>query len=105
MGRRELIACLLLVCVLLVLNVVNYSRMVRTGQSMQLVVETAAQRISVNAAGLEEFVDLPGIGPVLADRIIKYRLRKGGFESLEELKNVKGVGDKVFEKILPYIML
>lgn len=105
MGRRELIACVLLVLVLLAFNAVSYLRMAQAKRSMQLVVETSAIKLSINAAGPDDLVDLPGIGPVLADRIIAYRLQRGGFDSLEELKNVKGVGDKLFEKILPHIRL
>lgn len=55
--------------------------------------------IDINTAAKEELTSLAGIGPAKAEAIIKHRKAKGPFKSLDELKNVEGIGDKIFEKI------
>ena len=65
----------------------------------------AFKKISLNTASLEELCQLKGIGPVLAQRIIDYRQAHGLFQKLEELKNIKGIKDKTFEKIRDYLCL
>jgi DNA uptake protein ComE-like DNA-binding protein len=57
---------------------------------------------SADSAGLEQ---LPGIGPVLAARIIKYRNKLGGFYALEQVGEVYGLPDSVFERIKPLLQL
>lgn len=61
--------------------------------------------IRINSATKVEFEGLPGIGPSLAERIIQYRDQIGGFRSVEELKQVRGVGEKLFEKIRDRVQL
>jgi competence protein ComEA len=50
--------------------------------------------VSLNGATQEELERLPGVGPVLAGRIIEYRQNRQGFRSLDELANVQGIGTK-----------
>ena len=60
--------------------------------------------VDLNSAGKEELVLLPEIGPALADRILEYRAASGGFRSKDELLRVKGIGEKQFAKIEPFLL-
>ena len=65
----------------------------------------AGHRIDINRANEIELIQLPGIGPVTAKRIIEYRKQRGSFTTLESLKEVKGIGNKTLEKMKPFIMI
>ena len=60
--------------------------------------DAAGGMVNINTAGSEQLQTLTGIGPALAERIISYREQNGAFMSIEEIKNVSGIGDKTFEK-------
>lgn len=53
--------------------------------------------VNINTATLEQLDTLPGVGEATANKIITYREENGGFKTIEDLKNVKGIGDKKFE--------
>lgn len=59
----------------------------------------STQTININKATEKEFETLPGIGPSLASKIIEYRNQNGKFGSIEDIKNVNGIGDNKYEKI------
>lgn len=61
--------------------------------------------ISINKASKEELMTLSGIGESKANSIISYRNEHGGFKSLEEIKNIKGIGNNIFDKIKDNITL
>ena len=56
-------------------------------------------KISLNTATLDELMMLPGIGEAKAEAIIKYREEVGAFQNIEELKEVNGIGDAIFDQI------
>jgi len=59
--------------------------------------------LDLNRATEQDVDALPGIGPKLAERIMKYRQSVGAFHSLDELREVKGIGNKKFERIRPLV--
>lgn len=59
----------------------------------------ASGKLNINTASLSQLSDLPDIGPVLAQRIIDYRMKYGDFETIDELLNVEGIGEKRLETI------
>ena len=62
-------------------------------------------KIDINAATWMEWSQVPGIGPVLANRIVEERERNGPFRDLPDLHRVKGIGDRRIEAIQPYVFI
>src|SRR6478609_7244651 len=60
---------------------------------------TATAAVNLNTATKDELVALPGIGPAKAQAILDYRAQHGGFRTVDELKDVKGIGAKRYEKL------
>jgi len=61
--------------------------------------------VNINTATQTELESLPGIGPSLALKIINYRKENGNFSSIEEIKNVSGIGDSKFESMKDFIVV
>jgi comEA protein len=53
-------------------------------------------KININKAGAEELAKLPRIGPAIAKRIIEYREKNGNFRKIEDIMQVRGIGEKLF---------
>jgi len=78
---------------------------VRISQSKTKTLHTRpdSQSVDVNHADSTALVSLPGIGPIIAKKIIDYRTSHGPFPDMKSLKKVSGIGEKKFAKILPYL--
>jgi competence protein ComEA len=61
--------------------------------------------VNLNSATVTELMQLPRVGAKTAERIIAFRKQHGGFQRPEELMNVKGIGEKSFAKLKPYLAL
>lgn len=59
--------------------------------------------VNVNTATAEQLALLPGVGPAVAGRIVEHRQKNGNFKAIEDLMLVKGIGEKSFEKMKPYV--
>ncbi len=60
-------------------------------------------KININLADIDEFSIMPGIGPAKKKRILEYRKKNGNFKTKEEIMSVKGIGEKIYEKISIFI--
>lgn len=65
--------------------------------------ESKAAPVNLNTATAAQLQELPGIGAATARRILEYREKNGGFKKIEELMNVKGIGEKSFLRLKPLV--
>lgn len=68
-------------------------------------VVTAADKLDLNQATVEELDTLPGVGPAIARRIVAFREKNGAFKRIEDLMNVRGIGEKTFLRLRDRIMV
>ncbi len=61
--------------------------------------------VNINQATAEQLRLLPGIGPARAQAIVDYRRTSGGFERIEDLLDVSGIGERALERLRPYVVL
>ncbi|WP_231573722.1 ComEA family DNA-binding protein [Streptomyces sp. e14] len=59
--------------------------------------------VSLSTATVDQLETLPGVGPVLAQHIVDYRTRHGGFRSVDQLREVNGIGDRRFADLRPLV--
>ena len=65
--------------------------------------QAVARHLDLNRATEQDLEALPGIGPVLAERIVRYRQSRGAFHEVGQLREVKGIGKKKFDRIRPLV--
>ena len=66
---------------------------------------SVSSKVDINQASAAQLMNLPRVGSKLAERIVEYRKTHGPFGRVEELMEVKGVGEKLFEQLRPYVTL
>ena len=59
--------------------------------------------VDVNHAEVAELVELPGVGQAIAERIVEYRKQNGPFKSVDDLREVTGIGPKTLEALRPHV--
>jgi competence protein ComEA len=67
--------------------------------------QAGARQVDLNQATLSDLEALPGIGPKLAQRVIEHRDEKGPFRSVDDLRQVKGIGRKKFDRLRPHVLV
>ena len=80
----------------------NEASLERLSEESPVTVATVS-RVDINRSSVEDLQRLPGIGPVLAERIFLYRNNNQNFMSIQDIQNVKGIGAKRFARLRPYI--
>jgi competence protein ComEA len=78
-------------------------RYVKVSKDADSVTDASTFKVNINTATKEELMKLPGIGEQTAERIIQHRKLYGDFKRIEDIMNVKGIGQKKFEKIKRYL--
>jgi len=78
----------------------------KSGQSGRATKKAALTgKINLNTATVQDLTKLPRIGEKVAQRIVEYRTKHGGFKKTEELMNVKGIGEKTFDKMREHLSI
>ena len=76
-----------------------------SSNSKEVKSQVAMEKININSASEEQLRELPGVGPVTAAKILKYREENGNFSKVDDLLEVKGIGAVTLEKMKPYISM
>ena len=104
--KQERLVLLVLICVVLVGSCLHYilKKYPQLSVATNLIEsDKLYPKIDVNTASLEALVNIPYIGNFTAQQIIKYREDKGPLTSLDQLKSIKGIKSKNYEKFRPFL--
>jgi len=112
MNQREKAVLIFFILAILISLVINFWQGWGSREEMKIMLienkaglsdttkkEKSISKININECTAEDLMVLPGIGEVLARRIVEYRRERGGFQSKEEIMKVKGIGKKKYEEI------
>jgi comEA protein len=102
--------CLLVICLVFVGFLggfflgrnINHSD-VQHGQKPTVTTQSNTEKLNINTATASQLEALPGVGPVLAERIVAYRQASGAFTTTEQLLLVEGIGENLLETLSDYI--
>lgn len=81
---------------------INHSD-VQHGQKPTVTTQSNTEKLNINTATASQLEALPGVGPVLAERIVAYRQASGAFTTTEQLLLVEGIGENLLETLSDYI--
>lgn len=101
--RRILVAIVILMATVVGQTAVASPQAAKKTAAAPKAKATAASPVNLNSASVAQLQTLPGIGASAAQRIVDYRQKNGSFKKIEELMNVKGIGEKSFLKLKPLI--
>jgi competence protein ComEA len=103
---RNSLACVLAICgALLITAAPARAQEQTTPATPPVAIAPKPAAVNLNTATLEQLETLPGIGRKVAERILEYRAKSGSFKKIEELMNVKGIGEKSFLKLKPLVVV
>ena len=103
MFRRRLNHCLPAIAIVSLLGAAPHASAAQTVSRASAKSAPAVGVVNINTASASDLEALPGIGAKTAARIVEYRQKNGPFKKIEELMNVRGVGEKNFLKLKPQI--
>ena len=72
---------------------------------LAIAAQAAEGKVNINEADVAQLALLPRVGPAVAQRIVDFREENGAFKSVEDLMLVRGIGEKTFERLAPYVTL
>jgi len=101
--RRILFAIVILMLIGVAQPSVASPQAAKAGAGASKAKAAASNPVNLNSASVAQLETLPGIGASTAQRILEYRQKNGSFKKIEELMNVKGIGEKSFLKLKPLI--